>query len=208
MGTKKVSDQYNSTYWSIIRKVEIAPDQILHFFKDFKLRLQNFNWSKYDPELKIEENSNISNNSQDNLLDHVCPDLQEVTQIEYYIKKPWQYLAIGMHISNQGVQIAWDQRLNPKIGKILAIFTHLILLLASAFRLFLPIGNIIPLIIFILGTMSSIGIILTYMYKFEKLINYSDDVATAFLESVLKFEGDQLDHKCQSDFLKTPASNV
>ena len=33
----------------LLGKVEIAPDQILHFFKDFKLRLQNFNWSKYDP---------------------------------------------------------------------------------------------------------------------------------------------------------------
>jgi hypothetical protein len=143
----------------------------------------NTDWSTIHP-LKIENNQINSffddfqrnlkksgwihnrsiNNSNENL---PIQNNKDLTKIETYEKGSWQLLTLG---------------------KLLGLFTCFMFLIASGFRIILPIGNEIPLFIFIVGAILTIVLILNYVYKFEKAVSDYDDIVIAFIESLIKFE--------------------
>lgn len=190
MGQIKQRDAFRSQFFSVLRKVEIEIDQVPLFFAHIQQKLEDFGWKKTQETYNEQESDTIPLVKSE--------DLHEMAGLEVFIKNPWQLLTVGMKVSNSGVHVAWDQRLHPRLAKILGSITAGTLCLASILRLIFPLGNLIPLLVFIFGTLFSLGVIIYAMYRFEKSINKQDDIGIAFLDAVLKYEGEKLISKKQT----------
>jgi len=187
LGQIKHRDIFRSTNFNVLRKVEIDLDDVPQFFAHIQDKLELFGWTKVeeitsDPDVELNSLNQIS-------------DLHEMVIAGNFVKNPWQILTVGMKVSNSGVFVAWDQRIHPRLAKLLGFITASTLLFASILRMIFPLGNFIPLLVFIFGTFFNLGVIMYAMYRFENAINKQDDIGIAFLESVLKYEGQKLPPK-------------
>lgn len=183
MGQPKQRDLFRNQFFNVLRKVEIEINQVPQFFAHIQQKLEDFGWKKIQEKYSDDENDTMGlNNSIES---------HEMAGLEVFVKNPWQILTVGMKVSNLGIQVAWDQRLHPRLAKILGLITAGTLCFASVLRIIFPIGDFIPLIVFIFGTLFNLGIILYAMYRFEKAINKQDDIGIAFLDAVLKYEDEK-----------------
>ena len=183
MGDSKQRDLFRSQFFSVLRKVEIEINQVPQFFAHMQEKLENFGWKKVKETYSDENHETLSLKNSN--------EYQEIAGLEVFVKNPWQILTVGMRISNLGIQVAWDQRLHPRLAKILGLITAGTLCFASVLRMIFPIGDLIPLLVFIFGTVFNLGIIIYAMYRFEKAINKQDDIGIAFLDAVLKYEDEK-----------------
>lgn len=160
----------------------------------FQAQLEHYGWKPAINEISLlrtpQSLSNIPKKSEKQTF--------EESAVKYYIKPPFQHLSIGIHRNPIKNEVAWDQRISTYYGKILAAFMTVIIFLTVLIRLIIPTQNEFSLIIFIIGTIISLGSILYIMYKFYSRLE-SDDVGTAFIETVMDIESKHFSHKCMKN---------
>jgi hypothetical protein len=172
---RRPTEKYGNVDWGVIRKIDIPNNQLAYFFDEFQTRLERNGWTPEEDELRLSPN----------------PQCSEDLDVKYYVKKPFQHLTIGIHSNPMKNEIAWVQRLTPHYGKILAAFMTLVIILTGLIRLMIPTRNEFALILFIIGTIISLGTILYLMYNFYSRLE-SDDVGTAFIETVMNIESKKI----------------
>lgn len=174
--------KYRSLFWSTSHKLDLDHRLVNPFFCSFFNRLLQIGW-KNKSQMRLEaplcENSFV--------VDRSTPSEGDAAIVT--LVKPHQHmLIVGYSISNEGISFSWQQRLDPFLSKLLAILTLGILGIASIFRVILPITNILPLIFFIVGILVNLVIILSYIFRFEKDLEFQNDAAVTFLETLMEFE--------------------
>jgi hypothetical protein len=183
MGAQWALSQYNSIYWNTQHEIRISPRIADPFFHDFKRNLLQKGWKQ--PE---SENITIKSQMIGSKYQNKFEESESKARIQI-LKKPRQHLlTIGLKISNSGIFVSWQERLNPKLGKYLGIITLIVMILSSIFRLSLPIESMTPLVFFTIGILVNLAILLTYIMLFEKEIQANDKVAIAFIETLMQYE--------------------
>lgn len=166
-------DQIRSIPGIIVRRVNLSAGQVDSFFAKIEQNLSNLNWTQ------------IPTKS-----DHDYEPSPIISQyFSVFTKSKYRYLNVGItKNSSEGIYFFWEQKLDPRLGKNLGLFTLLVFLVAVLFRSIPPFGSSFPMIFFITGISCVLTFLLRAIYLFERQIERNDEISLIFLDTVLQFE--------------------
>ena len=171
MGKNTFVDRYKQIYWNITHHVDLDPPARFPFIRNFERYLQQKGW-KSKPEK----------------IDPTLSSPFENCLVHRFAKPHAQFLTIGMEVDTNGINLSWKQAIDPRLGKILSLVTLFLFAITSISQIYSSIDPFWLLNFFIGGIMINLGVLLVYMFIFDRELSSNQSVAAAFMESVLDTE--------------------